>query len=267
MQKRRVGLFFIVCALGLLGAVPLRVILILYDIDPATGFYTGGSGLAMAVNVLLAAVSLFLLTPMVIRRFQGGVPRLPATPAHGVLAALLAAAMAAEIVYQFRLVVVGRTAGNLFIAMAALPAAVFFIVLAGAAFGGDLRPLPVLALFPPLWAIVHLAVSFMHYTTIASVSEYMYDMMKMIFVMIFLYYYARCAGRTPNRKEAAGMLAFGLPAVLLTGVSTLPRYIAWCMGQHRVSLPVPEDVLYLLLAVYIVYAIIRLKNAPVEPET
>lgn len=261
LQKKRAGLFFIVCAAALVGAVALRAVLIRYDIDPATGFYTGGGGLAVALNLLLVAATLFLLAPMFLRRFRGGEPRLPAARPHGVLAGLVAAALLGETVYQFRLLVTARTAGNLFISMAAVLAAVFFAVLAADSFAGRSRPLPVLALFPAIWAAVHLAVSFMHYTTIASVSEYMYDMMKMMFDMIFLYYYARCAGRVPNEKEAAGMLAFGLPAVLFTGVSTLPRYMAWLMGQHAVSLPVPEDLLYLLLAGYILYALTRLRSA------
>ena len=269
MLKNRSGPFLMILAVALLVAVPLRVCLILFDIDPKTGFYIGGSRWVLLLNGLLVAFTVLLLIPLGMKKSLRDVrARLHGTRTSGVLTALLAAAFLTDAGYEFFLVMADRTAGNLFTSFAALAAGCFFAALAVSHLRGRSTAYPFGALLPTLWAIIHLMVSFMHYTTIVNVSEYLYDMLKMVFMMIFLYYYSRCAGNVSNRMETRGMLAFGLPAVLFAMVSTLPRYIAWLCGNRGVSLAVPEDLVFTLLSVYILVVLTGIfRHGPEPPET
>ena len=266
MLKNRSTPFLIFLAVALPVAVPLRVCLILFDIDPKTGFYTGGARWVLLLNILLAVCTAAMLAPLGMKSLKAVPARLRDSRASGILTALLAAAFLVDAADEFAQVLANRTAGSLFISFAALLSAGFFTALSVMHFRRGGAAYPLAALFPAVWAIIHLMVSFMHYTTIVNVSEYLYDMLKMVFIMIFLYYYARCAGKVSNRMEAGGMLAFGMPAVLFTMVSTLPRYIAWLCRLRSISLAVPEDLVYILLSVYILVILAdvfrRARNRP-----
>jgi hypothetical protein len=243
---------FAAFAVGLAAAVPLRIYLIMFDIDPGTGFYYSGGATVNALNALLIICTAVMLLPLFIPSCKVTLK----APGHsvfaGVLSAAAAAAMAADAATQFMSVAKRLSgAGTLFASMLEFAAAAFFVIFAVSCFG-TARPLhPGAALLPAIWATVRLMADFMHYTTVVNVSGYLYDMLKMVFIMIFFYYFARWAGGVPNEREARGMFAFGLPAALFSLVSALPRYIAAASGA-KVTLSVPSDIMYVILAAGII---------------
>jgi hypothetical protein len=266
--NKKAGIFFIVFAAGLIAAIPLRTMLILFNIDPKTGFYYGKSPLITVVNILFLAVTVVLLVPLFMRGFR----KLSAEPrrsaAIGVISAAAAVFMLVDAAYDLVMFKTGG-ASMIFNALFEFAAVAFFILFSTASFKGGKIAFPVAALLPVLWATVHLMAAFMHYTTVVNISEYLYDMLKMVFVMLFFYYHARFAGRVTNGNEIKGMLGVGLPAVFFCLVSTLPRYIALAMGRN-VTVNLTEDLLFVVLSVYISAVLISVffsKPLPVpEPE-
>jgi hypothetical protein len=262
--NKKTGVFFGILLLGLIVAIPLRTCVILFDIDPKTGFYFGSSNLVLANNILLVIITALLLVPMLLKGYK----KLDLAPGRsvgiGVISAVLAALFCIDSVHEFYLVVLKLGgAGVFFNSIFEIVAAVFFVLYALASFKGNGIAFPVASLLPVLWATVHLMVSFMHYTTVVNISDYLFDMLKMVFVMLFFYYHARYAGRVTNGNEIKGMLSFGLPAVFFTLVCILPRYIAMAYGQ-AVTIDYSDDLLFVALSVYITAVLISVffKRSP-----
>ena len=252
MLTKKIGVFAGILAAGLAAAVPLRTCVILYDIDPKTGFYiNGGSGLVTAVNILMVAAALLLMAPFVMKSFKNVAAAPRRNVAVGVITAVLAVLFAVNAFYDFYLIAATRSGAAVFVnSLLELATAGFFMELSRVSLRGAKTAFPYAALIPVIWATVHLMAAFMQYTTVVNVSEYLFDMLKMVFVMIFFYYHARYAGRVNNGNELKGMLAFGLPAVFFAMVSILPRYIALAFGRAA-AFSLPEDLLFFGLAVYI----------------
>lgn len=257
MSTKRTLPLFIIFFIGLAAAVCARTYLLICDIDPNTGFYYTGGTSIMLFNVLLAAVTLLMLLPLFSKNLCG----LAAAPVHsvadGIFCALLALLLIADSLSAIGAVAARQSgAGAFFSAMLEALAAICFIMLALRSFGTGGTVPAVISLLPVFWAALRLMSDFMHYTTIINVSAYLYDMLKMVFVMIFLYYYARYAGGVPNGREVRGMLAFGLPAAFFCAISVIPRWAAYLLGA-KTSLTPASDLVYLTLAVYTVWLLIR----------
>jgi hypothetical protein len=223
----------------------------MFDIDPKTGFYNGSRNLVTIVNILLFVVTVLLVAPLVIKSYK----KLEAAPRRsitiGVISAVAALAFCINAVYEFYLLASSTGGVGVFInSMLEFAAAAFFLLFSWASFKGGRIAFPIASLLPVIWATVHLMAAFMHYTTVVNISEYLFDMLKMAFVMIFFYYHARFTGRVTNGNELKGMLAFGLPAVFFSLISILPRYIAITFGR-TVTFDLPEDLLFVVLSVYI----------------
>ena len=251
MLNKKAGIFVGILFAGLIAAIPLRTYIIMFDIDPKTGFYNGSRNLVTIVNILLFVVTVLLVAPLVIKSYK----KLEAAPRRsitiGVISAVAALAFCINAVYEFYLLASGTGGVGVFInSMLEFAAAAFFLLFSWASFKGGRIAFPIASLLPVIWATVHLMAAFMHYTTVVNISEYLFDMLKMAFVMIFFYYHARFTGRVTNGNELKGMLAFGLPAVFFSLISILPRYIAMTFGR-TVTFDLPEDLLFVVLSVYI----------------
>jgi hypothetical protein len=270
--NKKIGIFVGVFFAGLLAAIPMRTCVIMFDIDPKTGFYNGGGSLVAALNILLLIVTVLLLVPSFIKSFR----KLSAQPRHSAAAGFLLAAVAilfvidavndfvgaandmqalhvGELSELARSTLLNSMYGAAVNCVFGLAAAAFFALYSSASFKGRRIAMPVASKMPVLWAGVKLMSAFIRYTDIVKNSEYLYDMLKMVFVMIFLYYHARFTGKVSNGNELKGMLAFGLPAVFFSLVSILPRYIALALGRtaQAVNIGITSDLLFLGLAVYI----------------
>jgi len=249
--NKKAGIFVGILFAGLIAAIPLRTYIIMFDIDPKTGFYNGSRNLVTIVNILLFVVTVLLVAPLVIKSYK----KLEAAPRRsitiGVISAVAALAFCINAVYEFYLLASSTGGVGVFInSMLEFAAAAFFLLFSWASFKGGRIAFPIASLLPVIWATVHLMAAFMHYTTVVNISEYLFDMLKMAFVMIFFYYHARFTGRVTNGNELKGMLAFGLPAVFFSLISILPRYIAMTFGR-TVTFDLPEDLLFVVLSVYI----------------
>jgi hypothetical protein len=252
IYRKWLGFLLILFIPGALAAVPLRAGLLLYAIDPKTGFYTQGSSLVAILNGVLAFLTAMMLLPELYRRPV----KAEGFPAKSIPLAVTADLLALLMVLDSGTLFVKMMfqkggVGAFLCALAELAAAAFFFLFARAKLGGAGADFSISALLPVLWAVISLVVAFMNYTTISNISECLIDILKMIFVMIFFYYFARYAGGCTARREIVGLFASGLPAALFCLVSTLPHYAAYLISPSRGTLPDTAGLVYLAAAALI----------------
>lgn len=105
-------------------------------------------------------------------------------------------------------------------------------------------------LAPVLFTAVHLISSFIQHITVASVSEYLIDVVMMCCVMLFQFADAKCRS---GHDQRAAMAATGLVSLIAISIACLPKFYFSVIG----GLPVfsepfnPVFASYLLLMPYI----------------
>lgn len=257
--------FAVSCAVTLF----LAVYLILFSIDPTTHFYYDDAKLVTVTNVVLLAVTFIMLLPFLARRVKTDfVFGFAKRPALGVFSAITALAL---IVTGFDNIVLTISAqagaGEFFIGCAQIIAAAFFIVAAVSQFRGRKIDLRFAALLPVFWSIINLVVTFMSLTQIANISQYLYEVLQMVFAALFLYYNARVISGLTNGREILGAFAFGLPCAMYGFLASIPSVIAHIADSSRGSLPAIGDSVYIALSLYaiaLLVTIVKEKNKAAE---
>jgi hypothetical protein len=257
------NLFFIkyvvfgIFILGLIVSVILRVIEILYEIDPTTGFFNNGSIVAPVLKGILIVLVAVFLVPFFIKNNLGSEAFTGKSKVNSIMSLLLGVALFIDTITQFGTFINNADLGTFVIAITELLASIFFFILSGQKLTGKRINLAGTALFPVIWGIIILGASFMHYTSIANISEFLFDVLKMVFVLVFLYYNARIVGRVTNNKEGKGVIAFGLLAAFFCIISTVPKVIAWGINSAVTTKPGTGDLLYIIFAVYIIDVVVE----------
>jgi hypothetical protein len=238
--------------IGVLVIIFLRVLELLHAIDPVTGFYKTGSVVVPVLNVMLIALVIVLLLPFVFKNHLNSNAFTEKSKVNSIIAFLLGAALCIDTASQVHSFVKSADVGTFMIAITELFAAIFFFILSDQKLTGKKLSLAAPALLPVIWGIVTLGVSFMRYTSIANISEFLFDVLKMVFVLVFVYFNARIIGHVFNNNEGKGVISFGLTAALFCIISTVPRVIAWFIGPNTATMPGTGDLLYIVFAVYII---------------
>jgi hypothetical protein len=257
--RRLFSIFTAILAVALCVAVPLVTYLILYSIDPSTHFYYDNAKLVNVTNGILIALTVILLLPVFTKR--AGAYKMPTNrkPVISVVSLLTAVVLCLASVYSLAHSFSSKVGvGNFLSGILGILAAIFFFAFAEAAFTGKHTDLRMIALLPVLWGIVKLISTFMSLTQIANISEYLYEVLQMVFAILFLYYNARLVGNVSNRREINGVFAFGLPCAFFGLLATLPKYIAHIINPKFGSLPQVGDTVLIMLSVYIIVLLIYL---------
>ncbi len=257
--KRLFSIFTVIFAVGLCAAIPLMVNLILYSIDPATHFYLDNAKLVPVVNMLLIILTVALVIPLFVKRagrYEGFSSK--RQPVFSVFSFLLGLSLCCSSAYSLMNTFKAGGAGNFLTGLTGLLAAIFFFVFAVIKFQGRQVDLRLMALLPVLWGVVILISTFMNLTQIANISAYLYEILQMVFAILFLYYHARFAGDLSNRREINGMFAFGLPCAFYGIASTLPQFISYAINHSRGRLPTANDAAFLAMSVYIIVLLVTL---------
>lgn len=252
-----------VFVLGVIFSIILRVSELINEIDPSTGFYKTGSVVVPVLNSILIMLVIIFLSPLFLKNdLESGVFS-NKSKVNSILAGLLGVVLCIDAASQFYSFIkeysTGSADSGLFVAaMIEILAAIFFFILTEQKLTGKKLNLAAPALLPVLWGVVILGVSFMRYTSVANISEFLFDVLKMVFVLVFLYFNARAVGQISDKKEAKGIISFGLIAALFCIVSSVPRTIAWIINHNNSYIPkVVNDLLYLVFAIYIIDVIIE----------
>lgn len=252
MKKKLLIIELVVLGLAAAAAIPLRIYELFHLVDPSTGFFTVKSPVETALNIVLLLCCV-LAVPFY---FVPGVER-PEGPSKNVAGAVVETVLAAcffiAFLWDFGSMMVSANASLFVIALTEALTAVYFGMAAARGFTGKTIPLAVPALFPVAWGVVVLVISYMHYTGIVNISEYLYDVLKMVAVLIFFYYDSLAVAGVKIKKSGNGRIAFGIPAAVFCLATSVSDIVAALAGKGN-GLTV-NDFLYFVTAVYILFSI------------
>lgn len=269
LYRRLFSAFLMIFAVGLIITIPLAVYLILYSIDPSTHFYYDDAKYVSQTNIILVILTVILILPIFFKR-AGSAARYAESrrPVLAVFSAILAAALCVCSAYDLKNIVSKNGAGNFLTGLSGILAAIFFFILAYKAFTGKNIDIRISALLPVLWGVINLISTFMSLTQIANISEYLYEVLYMVFAILFLYYNARLVGGVTNKRELNGVFAFGLPCAFYGLLASVPPVIAHLINSTRGNLPKLQYAAYLAMSLYILALLISLiaDKAKTQPE-
>lgn len=258
-SKRIFGVFSAIFIVGLLIALPLTVYHILYSIDPSTHFYYDNAKFVLLTDGILVVLTVALVLPFFFPRAGKSTVLLRRKKYLAVISILMAAALIFSSVYDI-LHTFSSTmgVGNFLTGLSGLLAVIFFLGFAIDWLSGKHVDLRLIALLPVLWGIVNLISTFMSLTQIANISEYLYQILQMVFAVLFLYYNARLVGEVPNGREINGAFAFGLPCALFGILASVPPFAAHLINSGRGNMPAAHDAVFIMMSVYIIAVLFSL---------
>jgi len=246
-----------------LGAFLLRVYQLFYEVDFSQKHWS----LFAVGGVLGAAVLALILLPLFFtdRELSGIQPK--AGPVTGGLALLLGAVVIVE-------VVVGFLSGNVSILLSVSGAvAALFLMMIGInlIFGQNYKFIGIFAIIPVLWACIRLGVNFMKYTNIIHEADNLFDVLKMVSAVLFLFYHAKLLADTDGRRSYRMAQSFGLLCSLFCLICTLPHYLyVFSNGNGGLDTLLSPQLSDLILGLYaLVFVLFITKNgrlsSPEEP--
>ena len=118
----------------------------------------------------------------------------------------------------------------------ALLSAIYFVVLcvgslSGKSSGSEFK---LVSLTPVLWAMLRMVARFMRTISYIRVSELLFEMLMLMFMIIFFMNFAQCSSKVNDKDCGWKLAAYGLPAALLGLVCFVPRLILALTGKADV---------------------------------
>ncbi len=246
-----------VFAAAVLVVLPTRVYQLLALVDPVTGFYTSSD---ITVAVLGAALAVFVLLFLLLSFISKEVPspKLPAgkNPVLGITGTLMAAALVYDIVSVERAIFPTRqNSVSIYISILksnlagsagvfsilqmvfALFGVIYFAVFAISHLNGkaSYKEFKLLALSPLCWSMTKIVSHMMHAISFLSVSELLFEIFALVFLMLFFLTFARISSGVFTQDSMWGIYGYGLSASLFAALITVPRLVVLAVGLDPVK--------------------------------
>ncbi len=276
------ALFFIMIALvfGVIAGI-LRTVQLLHFIDFNTGFYQGPQSWMIALNVVLViALIVCLVVTMVDRnKYYYSISK-----GKNLLIGLAALVMGMAFICYGVTDILNQITGlesHSFLAILQLILKIasgfsmFYLALTPAR---PNRTTDLIHLVPCIWAAVTLVAMFLKHTMVITVSENLYNLLRMMAILMFFLcsakYYCGCNdNRTGRWMIFSGMLTF-----ILSSITTIPLLIAHFTGHgYLIGHVIESSFLDLVLMIYIAIVTIifivsrrniaEIEQQPVEQNT
>ena len=223
-------------------AIPVRSLQLLLYIDHTTGFYVEGDTTAPILNavlwigLILICLILFLGKGSYSENYRrANKPLGVAAVVSGLFILIEMGTMVAEVIPDFTLGVFSLSSWLQIILL--LVTAIAITSFGLRLFQGETRKdcFGLLMLIPTFWAGVSLMVTFMEHTTIANISQTLFDVLAMCFMTIFVYLFARvCMGYADAHTETM-MLASGYLTAAFSLLSSLPSFLILISGDEIIK--------------------------------
>ena len=250
-----------------LAAVPFRVYQLMYLVDLKTGFSKEGD---ISGTVFLGVIAAVLLLICIMCLCDKSAPdenvphrNIPA----GIFGILLSLAMfyvSASELLSFGTVGVKSIVSGVFCALAAVSMLAMSV---GMTYGKNVyENMPLLALLIPIWGCVRLVVTFMNYTSIANISQNLFNMLAIIFLLLFQYSQAKMLAGVGGQKIIRSLFLFGFPAVVFSTLASVPWFVLHFSGmQQEAPLTLGYGAVDCLFALFIVCFLIGVYAKTVKP--
>lgn len=230
-------------------ALPLRIYQYVGKIlEPATGFFAEShwSIYALYAVLVLAIAAIWILGAAKRKSLDYSYDTVR-RPAFGALSGLVAAGLIIDLVSGMNSISsmpldgAGSmhspevTAAYVIMAQMAvsLISAIYFVVLCitsliGKTSGANFR---LLSLTPVLWSMLRMISRFMRTISYVRVSELLFEMVMLIFMIMFFMAFAQCNSKVNESDCKWKLAAYGLPAALMALVTAVPRLILTLVGS------------------------------------
>lgn len=118
----------------------------------------------------------------------------------------------------------------------ALLSAICFVVLCIGSLTGKISgsEFKLISLAPVLWAMFRMVARFMRTISYVRVSELMFEMLMLMFMILFFMNFAQCSSKVNDKDCGWKLAAYGLPAAMLALVCFVPRLILSLTGKADV---------------------------------
>lgn len=243
------GIGNVIFVAALIIALPLRI----YQyssgvIEPVTGFFaTNDFSVYVLYGVIALAAVASVALGFVNRKKLAYETSAQKNPLLGTASAIAALSIILDAVFNINIIgtletgvtsaqpSTEKTAYYVVIAQAivSLLAALFFAVLCINSFMGKTlaSELRILSLTPVLWTMLRMVSRFMRTISFVRVSELMFEMFMLAFLIMFFMNFAQCNSKVNDENCAWKLAAYGLPAALLALVCFVPREILLLAGK------------------------------------
>ena len=272
----------IVLIVAFLASVSLRTLHLKDAVDYMNGLSVNGHFTNIALPVVLIGSILVMLVMALMthdsdrtKEYPDYAPSEPSVAA-GVFAILAGLAVGVNSTLQLLGKIPSTFSGTRGLVYAGLGLTVFmaFIFIAVSFFKGDnsIESTPLIMLFPVLWSGVRLVMMFMYFTTVANINENIYDIVMLVFELLFFVFFGKLLIGTGDNC-GKWTFAAGVPAALMLLVTNIPRYLLayfasrdnsgkYAMSEITVAAFVPEYI-DIVMGAFIVAALIYISR-PIE---
>ena len=246
-----------VFAAAIITMLPTRVYQLLAVVETDSGFFAQTD---VTVLLVYALAIIFPLLFMVLAFISKEVPS-PKLPAGknmllGVASLIMAAGLIADIIsIESKIVPRAQISGKVFFSMLsagieesggiiillqfifAFLAVIYFAVFAVSNLNGkaSYKEFKLLALAPLAWSVVKLVTRLMQAISFLKVSELLFEMFMLVFLMAFFITFARISSGVFNEDSMWGIYGYGFSAALFGALVTVPRLVMMAAGKECVN--------------------------------
>ena len=242
---------WLVSLIALVIALPVRIYQQLMLVDETTGFFTDHNVTAVVISVLLAIGAVYPAIACRLDReaavdtgFYRDIPT-------GILTLITAVMLVVDSLRKLMEVTSGEEEALAAGMAAVAPHPLLYSLLAILGFAAAvilfiagiswiwgvqlLRSAPVATLLPPLWCCMGLIVLFVKFTEVINTTENVYQMFSVIFLLLFLSAQSKLLVGIDGERNTRLVFAWGLPAVLVGLVTSVPNLVVPMLGLERYS--------------------------------
>ena len=265
----------IVLIVAFIAAVSLRTLHLKDAVDYMNGLSVNGhfTNIALPVVLTVSILVMFVMALMThdsdrTKEYPDYAPSEPSVAA-GIFAVIAGLAVGVNSTLQLLGKIPSTFSGTRGLIYAGFGLTVFmaFIFIAVSFFKGDnsIENTPLIMLFPVLWTGVRLVLMFMYFTTVANINENIYDIVMLVFELLFFVFFGKLLIGTGDNC-GKWTFAAGVPAALMLLVTNIPRYLLvyfasrdhsgrYAMSEITVTAFVPEYV-DIVMGAFIIAALV-----------
>ncbi|WP_040195590.1 hypothetical protein [Candidatus Soleaferrea massiliensis] len=253
---------YLVLIFGVLLALPIRIIELIAFIDGKTGFSLEGDFIA---PVLYAILVLTIVASILFSYLNRSHPSIildrdkPLYILTLVLGGSFVVRCVMDIIRAFG--VTGDSTFRIIISFFGILIGVILLYMGVCQMKYNTIFSAFLSVLPAIWVVLRLLQLFTEYTTIISVSEHLFKLLFYVFIALFMVGMARIWSHTQPDKGSRGVFAYGIPAVVIGVLVTIPPIIAQLKGSTSLMEFVwSETLLELALTAFAAYMVLYLKR-------